>query len=36
VMISEHGILSAQYRDWGRRHRAALRASMAVGYPQIS
>ena len=32
VMISEHGILSAQYRDWGRRHRAALRASMAVGY----
>jgi len=32
VLVSEHGILSAQYRDWGRRHRAALRASMAVGY----
>lgn len=32
VLVSEHGILSAQYRDWGWRHRAALRASIAVGY----
>ena len=32
VLVSEHGILSAQYRNWGRGHRAALRASMAAGY----
>lgn len=32
VLVSEHGILSAQYCDWGRLHRIALRASMAVGY----
>lgn len=32
VLVSEHGILSAQYRDWGRAHRAALPSSMALGY----
>jgi len=32
VLVSEHGILSAQYRDWGRIHRVALRSSMAIGY----
>ncbi|WP_375264240.1 glycosyltransferase [Palleronia sp.] len=29
VVLSEHGILSAQYDSWGRTHRAALRSSMA-------
>lgn len=32
IVVSEHGILSAQYRDWSRKHRAALRTSMAVSY----
>lgn len=32
VLVSEHNTLSVQYGDWGRLHRAALRASMAVGY----
>lgn len=32
VVVSEHGILSAQYSTWGRIHRAALRGSMAVSY----
>ena len=32
VLVSEHNSLSVQYRDWGRAHRVALRASMAVGY----
>lgn len=32
VVVSEHGILSAQYRDWGEVHRVALRTSMAIGY----
>lgn len=32
MVVSEHGILSAQYRDWGRGHRAALRSSMAFAY----
>ncbi len=32
VLVSEHNALSVQYRDWGRAHRAAMRASMAVGY----
>lgn len=32
VLVSEHNSLSVQYRDWGRAHRAALTASMAVGY----
>lgn len=32
VLISEHGMLSAQYRDWGRAHRVALRASTGLGY----
>ncbi len=32
VLVSEHGMLSAQYRDWGRLHRTLLRGSTAVGY----
>ena len=36
VLVSEHGILSAQYRDWGWRHRAALRTSIAVGYRLVN
>lgn len=32
VLVSEHNTLSVQYRDWGRLHHVALRASMAVGY----
>ncbi len=32
VLVSEHGILSAQYQGWGKAHRVALRASMALGY----
>lgn len=32
VLVSEHGILSAQYESWGRMHNIALRASMALGY----
>ena len=32
VLISEHNTLSVQYGDWGRLHRAAMRASMAMGY----
>ncbi len=32
VIVSEHGILSAQYKDWGRAHRVGLRGSTAVGY----
>lgn len=32
MVVSEHGILSAEYRDWGLGHRAALRSSMALGY----
>jgi glycosyltransferase involved in cell wall biosynthesis len=32
VVVSEHGILSAQYSSWGRVHRFALRSSMAVSY----
>lgn len=32
VLVSEHGILSAQYAAWGRLHRLALRSSMAFGY----
>ncbi|MCC9655667.1 glycosyltransferase [Rhodopirellula sp. JC737] len=32
VIISEHGILSAQYRDWGNAHRVGLRGSTATGY----
>jgi glycosyltransferase involved in cell wall biosynthesis len=32
VLVSEHGILSAQYRDWGSAHRVALRASAGLGY----
>lgn len=31
VMVSEHGILSAQYADWGHMHRLGLRFSMAIG-----
>lgn len=32
VLVSEHNTLSAQYRDWGRFHRAVMRSSMALGY----
>lgn len=32
TVVSEHGILSAQYRNWGRGHRVAMRSSMAFGY----
>ena len=32
VIVCEHGILSAQYRDWGMAHFLALRATTAVGY----
>jgi glycosyltransferase involved in cell wall biosynthesis len=32
VLISEHGILSAQYSGWGKAHGAALRISTALGY----
>ena len=32
VMVSEHGILSAQYRDWGSLHNHLLGLSTALGY----
>lgn len=32
ILVSEHGILSAQYATWGRMHRFALRSSLAAGY----
>jgi glycosyltransferase involved in cell wall biosynthesis len=32
VVVSEHGILSAQYRDWGRAHHSLLRISTGLGY----
>ncbi|EMB17748.1 glycosyltransferase [Rhodopirellula europaea] len=32
VVVSEHGILSAQYRSWGSTHRLGLRSSTAAGY----
>ena len=32
VLVSEHGMLSAQYRDWGALHRAMLKLSTGVGY----
>ncbi|NAW11580.1 glycosyltransferase [Halomonas sp. D1-1] len=32
VLVSEHGMLSGEYGDWGRLHRTFLRASTAVGY----
>lgn len=32
VLVSEHGILSAQYASWGRAHRLSLRSSVALGY----
>jgi glycosyltransferase involved in cell wall biosynthesis len=32
MLVSEHGILSAQYKNWGQAHRIALRTSMAMGY----
>jgi len=32
VLVSEHSILSVQYKDWGLLHRVAMRASMAIGY----
>ena len=35
VLVSEHAILSAQYRDWGRFHRLFLRLSTSVGYRSV-
>lgn len=32
VIVSEHGILSAQYRDWGPVHHLLLRGSTRLGY----
>jgi glycosyltransferase involved in cell wall biosynthesis len=32
VVVSEHSILSLQYRDWGRYHRWLLRLSLAAGH----
>lgn len=32
VAVSEHCVLSAQYRNWGRLHRLALRSSIFAGY----
>ena len=32
ALVSEHGILSLQYRDWGLLHRFALRATTGLGY----
>lgn len=32
VLVSEHAIISAQYRTWGRAHGLALRTSTALGY----
>jgi len=32
VLVSEHGILSAKYRDWGLLHRVMLRVSTGIGY----
>ena len=34
--MSEHGILSAQYRDWGRFHRLLLRLSTSLGYRHVN
>jgi glycosyltransferase involved in cell wall biosynthesis len=36
VLVSEHGILSAQYRDWGRFHRLLLRLSTSLGYRHVN
>jgi len=32
IVVSEHGMLSAQYRDWGWRHRVMLRCSTGLAY----
>jgi len=32
VLVTEHNTLSIQYANWGRLHRVAMRASMAMGY----
>lgn len=32
VVVSEHGMLSAQYKSWGFLHRILLRFSTAIGY----
>lgn len=32
VIVCEHGILSAQYRDWGPAHRIALRTTTRLAY----
>lgn len=35
LAISEHCCLTAQYQDWGGKHLAALRMSMAIGYRMV-
>lgn len=32
VVVSEHGMLSAEYGDWGLLHRTMLKVSAAIGY----
>lgn len=32
VLVSEHGMLSKEYGDWGRAHRAMLQLSTGLGY----
>lgn len=32
VVVSEHSILSAQYKNWGRYHKPLLRLSLAIGH----
>ena len=36
ALVSEHGILSAQYRDWGRFHRLLLRLSTSLAYRHVN
>lgn len=36
VLVSEHGIISAQYRDWGKVHRLMLRFSMNLSYRNVN
>ena len=36
VLVSEHGILSGEYRDWGKCHRLLLRLSTSLGYRHVN
>ena len=36
VLVSEHGILSGEYRDWGKSHRLLLRLSTSLGYRNVN